>query len=163
MKSERDNPNRYRVYDPKGVSPCLSGTSGGGRQPYISFMDLTIGGGITLTDNARTLNARYGKGPAGRKAENSGVFIGIKKSPQSKNNDENNDIPVIWNKEHQCYIAIRKLTPKECFRLQGVPDEYFDRAAFVNSDNQLFKQAGNSVTVPVIKAIGEKIKSGSEI
>lgn len=44
VKSERDNPNRYRVYDPKGVSPCLSGTSGGGRQPYISFMDLTIGG-----------------------------------------------------------------------------------------------------------------------
>ena len=155
MKSERDNPNRYRVYDPKGISPCLSGTSGGGRQPYISFMDLTIGGGITLTDNARTLNARYGKGPAGRKAENSGVFIGVKEASQLRNND---DIPVIWNKEHQCYIAIRRLTPKECFRLQNWSDEYYERAAFVNSDNQLYRQTGNGVTVGVARVIGEKIK-----
>lgn len=36
---------------------------------------------------------------------------------------------------------IRKLTPKECFRLQGFPDEYFERAAAVNSDSQLYKQA----------------------
>ena len=47
-------------------------------------------------------------------------------------------------------IRIRKLTPRECFRLQAFPDEYFDRAAAVNSDSQLYKQAGNSVTVSVI-------------
>lgn len=111
-----------------------------------------------MTDNARTLNARYGKGPAGRKAENSGVFIGFKESPQSKNNDENNDVPVIWNKEYQCYIAIRRLTPKECFRLQDWSDEYYERADFVNSDNQLYRQAGNGVTVGVARVIGEKIK-----
>ena len=35
---------------------------------------------------------------------------------------------------------IRKLTPKECFRLQGFPDEYFERAAAVNSNTQLYKQ-----------------------
>jgi DNA (cytosine-5)-methyltransferase 1 len=50
---------------------------------------------------------------------------------------------------------IRKLTPKECFRLQGFPDEYFERAAAVNSNSQLYKQAGNSVTVNVIYEIAK--------
>ena len=53
---------------------------------------------------------------------------------------------------------IRRLTPRECFRLQGFPDEYFDKAASVNSDSQLYKQAGNSVTVNVIREIGKKLR-----
>lgn len=52
---------------------------------------------------------------------------------------------------------IRKLTPKECFRLQGWTDEYFEKAYFINSNSQLYKQAGNGVTVNVIKAIGQKL------
>lgn len=52
---------------------------------------------------------------------------------------------------------IRKLTPRECWRLQGFPDWAFDKAAEVNSDSQLYKQAGNSVTVNVIEAIGKKL------
>ena len=56
-------------------------------------------------------------------------------------------------------MAIRKLTPKECFRLQGWTDDYFERAAFVNSDSQLYKQAGNGVTVNVIQAIAKKMGS----
>lgn len=55
-------------------------------------------------------------------------------------------------------IKVRKLTPKECFRLQGFPDEYFERAAEVNSDSQLYKQAGNSVTVNVIYEIARRLK-----
>ena len=51
---------------------------------------------------------------------------------------------------------LRFLTPKECFRLQGWTDDYFERAEFVNSNSQLYKQAGNGVTVNVIKAIAEK-------
>lgn len=54
-------------------------------------------------------------------------------------------------------MRIRKLTPRECFRLQGWTDEYFERAASVNSDSQLYKQAGNGVTVTVIKAIAERL------
>lgn len=53
---------------------------------------------------------------------------------------------------------IRKLTPRECFRLQGWEDEYFDRAAAVNSDSQLYKQAGNQVTVNVIYEIGKRME-----
>ena len=52
---------------------------------------------------------------------------------------------------------IRKLTPLECFRLQGFTDEMFYKAQAVNSDNQLYKQAGNGVTIPVIHAIGQKL------
>jgi len=48
---------------------------------------------------------------------------------------------------------IRKLTPLECFRLQAFPDEFFYKAKAVNSDTQLYKQAGNTITVSVIKAI----------
>lgn len=55
-------------------------------------------------------------------------------------------------------IKVRKLTPRECFRLQGFTDEYFDRAAEVNSDSQLYKQAGNSVTVNVIYEIARRLK-----
>lgn len=53
---------------------------------------------------------------------------------------------------------IRRLTPLECWRLQGFPDWAFDRARAAGvSDSQLYKQAGNSVTVNVIKAIGERL------
>lgn len=63
----------------------------------------------------------------------------------------------VWYEKYQCYIAIRKLTPKECFRLQGWPDDYFEKAQFVNSDSQLYKQAGNGVTVTVIETIARKM------
>ena len=52
---------------------------------------------------------------------------------------------------------IRKLTPRECWRLQGFSDEMFNKAAAVNSDRQLYKQAGNSVTIPVVAAVGQRI------
>lgn len=63
----------------------------------------------------------------------------------------------VWYEKYQCYIAIRKLTPRECFRLQGWSDDYFEKAEFVNSDSQLYKQAGNGVTVTVIEVIARKM------
>lgn len=53
---------------------------------------------------------------------------------------------------------IRKLTPRECWRLQGFPDWAFDKAQEVNSNSQLYKQAGNSVTVNVIAAIAKEFR-----
>ena len=64
----------------------------------------------------------------------------------------------VWYDKYECYIAVRKLTPRECFRLQGWEDEYFDRAQAFNSDSQLYKQAGNGVTVPVIAEIAKKME-----
>jgi DNA (cytosine-5)-methyltransferase 1 len=63
----------------------------------------------------------------------------------------------VWYEKYQCYISIRKLTPKECFRLQGWTDDYFEKAAFVNSDSQLYKEAGNGVTVSVIAEMAKKM------
>lgn len=54
-------------------------------------------------------------------------------------------------------FRIRKLTPKECWRLQGWSDEDFEKAASVCSDSQLYKQAGNGVTVTVIYEIAKNL------
>ena len=61
-----------------------------------------------------------------------------------------------WQNNHRLHIdyRIRKLTPLECFRLQGFPDEFHDKAVEAGvSNSQLYKQAGNSITVHVIQAI----------
>lgn len=55
-------------------------------------------------------------------------------------------------------FRIRKLTPKECWRLQGWNDEDFEKVAKVCSDSQLYKQAGNGVTVPVIFEIAKRLE-----
>lgn len=81
---------------------------------------------------------------------NQGIFVQI---------SENLTVYAVWYPKKQCYIAIRKLTPKECFRLQGWTDDYFAKAQLVNSDSQLYKQAGNGVTVNVICAIAEKMET----
>jgi len=127
-----------RVYCPHGLSICLTAQAGGfgGKTGLYcaekcdkpKFIDLNINNPIT-TDIARCLKARYNSGISNRN-ELSGVITDGR---------------------------IRRLTPRECFRLQGFTDEQFDRAAAVNSDNQLYRQAGNSVTVPVIREIGERL------
>lgn len=57
----------------------------------------------------------------------------------------------------QSGIRIRRLTPRECFRLQGYSDIFFDKCAAVNSDTQLYKQAGNSITVDTILNIMRQV------
>ena len=54
-------------------------------------------------------------------------------------------------------VRIRKLTPKECWRLQGFTDEQFNKVQHLISDTQLYKQAGNAVTVNVVEEIGKHI------
>lgn len=50
-------------------------------------------------------------------------------------------------------IRIRRLTPKECWRLMGFTDDDYDRASKVNSNTQLYKQAGNSICVPCLESV----------
>ena len=60
-------------------------------------------------------------------------------------------------------VRVRKLTPKECWRLMGFDDGSFERAAQVNSNSQLYKQAGNSIVVNVLMAIfGQMIQKEGE-
>lgn len=56
----------------------------------------------------------------------------------------------------------RRITPREAWRLQGFPDWAFDRAAAVNSDTELYAQAGNSVTVDVVRMIAERLVDPNE-
>ena len=124
-----------RVYDGNKISCTLTSQGGGlgAKTGLYTFVDINKKGSVQTTDTARTLLARYNKGQPNRTAECSGVL--------------ESDEP----------IRIRRLTPKECFRLQGFTDEQFDRAAAVNSETQLYKQAGNAVTVNVVEEIGRHI------
>ena len=99
----------------------------------------------------RNVRSDYGKEIANTldTSCNQGIFVKI---------SDELIVYAIWYEKFQCYIAIRRLTPKECFRLQGWTDDYFEKAQFVNSDSQLYKQAGNGVTVNVIQAIAEKLR-----
>lgn len=76
--------------------------------------------------------------------------VGLKTSPTIRAN--NNHTSVLDNN-----LRIRKLTPKECFRLMGFSDEDFDKASQVNSNSQLYKQAGNSIVVNVLEKILERL------
>lgn len=61
-------------------------------------------------------------------------------------------------------LRIRKLTPKECYRLMGFSDEDFEKASKFNSNSQLYKQAGNSIVVNVLEAIfGMMLDEGNNL
>lgn len=124
------NPQVGRVYDPSGISPTLNTMQGGGREPKVAIPVLTPD--------------RINKRQNGRRFKENG----------------DPEFTLTGQDRHGVYdeMRIRKITPKECWRLQGFPDWAFDKAEQVNSNSQLYKQAGNSVTVPVIKAIAERMK-----
>jgi DNA (cytosine-5)-methyltransferase 1 len=64
----------------------------------------------------------------------------------------------VWNEKEQCYIVVRRLTPREYARLMSIPDEYYEKMKFVNSDNQLYKQCGNSVVVDCVYEIAKRMR-----
>lgn len=109
-----------------------------------------------LTEIARCITARHDSGISNRKAEHSGVFV-----ENSDVLDDNEKFAVAFVEPNgEVHIGrIRKLTPRECWRLQGFTDEQFDKAKATGlSDSRLYKMAGNAVTVNVISEIGKIIK-----
>lgn len=64
-----------------------------------------------------------------------------------------NTLTTLCNQTVVQNYRIRKLTPKECWRLMGFKDEDFEKAEKVCSNTQLYKQAGNSIVVPVLEGI----------
>lgn len=64
--------------------------------------------------------------------------------------------------EYIYFIRIRKLTPRECWRLMGFSDRDFDKAQVVNSNTQLYKQAGNSIVKNVLTAVMGQLFEGCE-
>lgn len=149
---KRFNPNQYRVYGTDGLSPCLNTAQGGGLQPHVlvksatkcgGYEVATVGDGINFAyPNSKLRRGRVGKGCAQTldRSCNQGVFI----------------------QDGEEYV-IRKLTPKECMRLQGVPDEYTDRLIQAGiSDSQIYKAAGDGLSVPIAREIGERIRKTYE-
>ena len=126
------------VYETDGISPTIRTMQSGGLEPKIrvreatkqGYAEASVGDSVNLSHpNSKTRRGRVGEGIANTLV--TGDSQGV----------------VMPN------FRIRKLTPRECWRLQGFPDWAFDKAQEVNSNSQLYKQAGNSVTVNVIKKI----------
>lgn len=129
------NPQTGRVYDESGLSPTLNTMQGGGREPKVLVEPCLTPDRVNKRQNGRRF----------------------------KNNDEPSftltaaDRHGILLSNGKTYV-IRKLTPLECWRLQGFTDEQFNKAKDAGvSNSQLYKQAGNAVTVPIVEAIGEKL------
>ena len=130
------------VYETDGIAPTIRAYQGGGLEPKIRVKEATSKGyaeaevdSVNLSHpNSKTRRGRVGKQVANTllTGESQGVI-----EPD---------------------FRIRKLTPRECWRLQGFPDWAFDKAQEVNSNSQLYKQAGNSVTVNVIAAIAKELQ-----
>lgn len=152
-----------RVYDYNGLARTLKSEGGGwGAKTglYSSICIQKTHGKNTLVkiDETGTLQAAWLD-----KVPNviSGLYAGV--SPEFQHPPLEDLSRTLKAGKHDAGITdgirIRKLTPRECWRLQGFPDEYFDRAKAAGvSDTQLYKQAGNAVTVNVARVIGERLK-----
>ena len=145
-KSFGGNPQTGRVYADDGLSPTLNTMQGGGREPKVMVKEATQKGYdvATVGDNINISqpNSKTRRGRVGHSIANT-LVTG---SEQATLTSE---------------YRIRKLTPRETWRLQAFPDELFDKAQQAGlSDSQLYKQAGNSVTVNVIEYIGKMIDRG---
>lgn len=121
------NPQRGRVYDTDGLSPCLSAMQGGGREPKILKV-----GNCNPSGTGCNGDVFSSRGLAATVTTNKGE--GQKVATDN--------------------FKIRKLTPLECWRLMGFDDDDFYKAQNVGiSNSQLYKQAGNSIVVNVLQAI----------
>ncbi|WP_448949546.1 DNA cytosine methyltransferase [Latilactobacillus sakei] len=150
------NPQVGRVYDPEGLSPALNTMQGGGREPKILIKEATKkgcaegyeGDSVSFSQpNSKTRRGRIGAQITNtlETGLNQGAIIKVKDTYRL----------VINGIEYA--IRVRKLTPLECWRLQGFTDEQFYKAQAVNSNSQLYKQAGNSVSVPVVYAVAKHL------
>lgn len=126
-----------RVYNADGVSPTLNTMQGGDRQPKIAQLDDS-------------------------ESKDRDVFSVIGSTQKNAAVTDGSYAPTLTSVQKDNYVVnpnftIRKLTPKECWRLMGFPDWSFEKAEEVNSNTQLYKQAGNSIVVPVLESIFKKL------
>ena len=169
------NPQVGRIYSTDGCSPTLNTCGGGSHEPKIVQLGNVNPSGKGMNGNvfdenglAPTLTTNKGEGNkiAIRQATKKGYIecelggVADLSYPESKTRrgrvQENGQIcPTITATETgvcriESPIRIRKLTPKECFRLMGFSDENFEAAEKMVSNSQLYKQAGNSIVVDVL-------------
>ena len=125
------------IWDKERISPTIDTMQGGYRQPLVTIDN-------NVSNDEIKINVIGNYSPSGYDA--------------SRIVDENGLAPTV-KENHGTVTAtiqnyrIRKLTPKECWKLMGFDDEDFEKAEKVNSNTQLYKQAGNSIVVDVLENI----------
>lgn len=133
------------IWDINALSPTLDTMQGGYRQPCVmareatkkGYAEATVGDSINLEQpNSKTRRGRVGKGVA-------------------------QTLTTSCNQAVVEQFRIRKLTPRECWRLMGFSDEDFDKVKGV-SNTQLYKQAGNSIVVNVLVEIFRELLESVE-
>lgn len=122
--TEKSKHQAGSIYDKNGLSPSIDTMQGGYRQPMIKVIE----------------NYLPSNHEASRIVDSNGLTLTVK---------ENHGIVTATNVDYK----IRKLTPKECWRLMGFSDDDFEKARLYCSNSQLYKQAGNSIVVPVLEKI----------
>ena len=158
-----------RVYSANGLSTCLTSQGGGwGAKTGLYCIDLNPKPKITTT--ARCITARQNGGVGNRQGERSGVVeVRAILTPTREDVRQNGrrmkepgeDMFTLTAQDVHgivCNNRIRRLMPKECFRLQGYADEQFDKLENVKiPETQLYKMAGNSVTTNVVTAVATRL------
>lgn len=133
------------IHSTEKVSPTLNTMQGGDRQPKIAVKEATKTG-YTIAKTGDSVNTSFPNSKTRRGR------VGKQIAQTLQAGDVNQG--VVTND-----IRIRKLTEKECWRLQGFTDEQFYKAKNAGvSKSQLYKQAGNAVTVNVVDAIVGKLE-----
>lgn len=171
------DPNREhiqdRIYDPSGLAPTLNTVGGGNLEPKIVIDGLTRN---TQKQRARVFNpsglaaslistdykeppqisviGQLKGGEKGRVVDRDGIGYTLTAT-------EYKDPLKIAEPGHTHGVRIRKLTPRECWRLMGFLDEEFDRVHGI-SNSQLYKQAGNSIVVNVLSALLSQLFNKTE-
>ena len=170
--TEKSKHQAGSVYDENGLSPTLDTMQGGWRQPCIEIKEATKqgykeafeGDGVNISSRMKYQRGNVQKESIQTLTTSGGNDRGVIIGSTQKHSaiSTNGIVPTLTSAMgqggghvpmHDYDLRIRKLTPKECFKLMGFDDEDFEKAAKVNSNTQLYKQAGNSICVPVLEAI----------
>ena len=170
----RENLNQGRLYDKDGIAPTLCCMEGGNRQPYI----------VDDTYKGRSERVYSDYSPTLRAERNGFLVVNAEPILYGGIGEKKSNGGTQWYQQDRIYDSegiamchpaqipegsykykirlkegdrIRRLTPKECFRLMAFSDEDFERASKVNKDTQLYKQSGNSIGVNVLMAIFKEL------
>lgn len=157
-----ENPQVGRIYDSDGCSPTLNTCGGGGsHEPKIVCgIDKSVNDTKQI-EYANCITTREDRGISNRKSEGTAVLekVGnVNPSGKGMNGNvfsEDGLAPTLTTNKGEgnkilTGIKIRKLTPKECFRLMGFSDSAYEAGSKVVSNSQLYKQSGNSIVVDVL-------------
>lgn len=131
------NRDMGEILDPSGICKTLQTMQGGNRQPKIVEFDA----------RAVAMRGRYNS-----EGE-------VEQHLEISDRDYANAVTTVQKDSLvETNLRIRKLTPKECWRLMNFDDEDFEKAQKVNSNTQLYKQAGNSIVVAVLEFLFKELK-----